>query len=387
MFHVSSRACAGNPYRRRAFTLVELLVVIAIIGVLVSLLLPAVQSARESARRVHCFNNLRQLSVATHNFQQQNRILPPYFGKYPEKGVRAADGSWFIHLLPYIEKHSIHDAIVESGGSYGQTKTLVQPASPDYSPSQTIYPPEGHWETIPGSEDEGTSHNGHTFPRTTPPSRRWVGPPPIVIPGTGTGPIYETTYNGMDNVGNVGLPMLICLSDPSSVGPKQKVKFRFGPDWSLTNYQGNFHVFAKDGVQNKPQRFEEITDGLSNTIMFAEGMRFCDATYRLAFWSSRAFQHSHNFGVDWNGVPNTFMFQSVPHHKKCNNWRVQGLHHGQLAAAFCDGSVRTIPRHISRRETSDPDNPEWGVDPVIGSGEGVWDRLMTIADGDVVGDF
>ena len=83
-----------------AFTLVELLVVIAIIGVLVALLLPAVQSARESARRASCTNNLHQIGVALQSLHNDHQKLPPsrYFNGYP---------TWFAILLPYVEEQNL----------------------------------------------------------------------------------------------------------------------------------------------------------------------------------------------------------------------------------------------------------------------------------------
>jgi prepilin-type N-terminal cleavage/methylation domain-containing protein len=84
---------------RFAFTLVELLVVIAIIGILIALLLPAVQAAREAARRTQCINNLKQLGLACHNYQENNSALPP---------SRADDGpTWCVYLLPYVEQGAL----------------------------------------------------------------------------------------------------------------------------------------------------------------------------------------------------------------------------------------------------------------------------------------
>ncbi|HZN34751.1 MAG TPA: DUF1559 domain-containing protein [Pirellulaceae bacterium] len=371
---------------RTGFTLVELLVVVAIIGILMALLLPAVQAARESARRTQCYNNLKQLALACHNFEQNHKKLPPYFGVFPERGVGAVDGGWFLHILPYIEQQQITDAVIGAGGGMGRTQVLVTPASPDYTPSQTIYPPGGHWETVDGTGGDGSSHQGHTWPHTTPPNRVWVGPPPITIPGTGTPPVFEFVNHGIDVIDSAGFSVLKCYSDPSRAQPNQRVSFRFGR-WSLTNYLGNYHLFAVNGVRTKQRRLAEVPDGLSNTVLAAEGMRLCDGTYRLALWGHYQFQHSHNFGVDWNGVPNTFMFQAVPHHTKCNNWRVQGLHFGRLSVAFADGSVRSLGKGMTRREESDPDSPEWGIDPVIGSESGTWDRLLMAEDGEALGDY
>src|SRR5215469_7773585 len=97
--------------RKRGFTLIELLVVIAIIGILVALLLPAVQAARESARRGQCINNLKQFGIAFNNYHDVFRRLP--FGKggsYPGAPVYAR---WSQHaaLLPYVEQQNLYASL------------------------------------------------------------------------------------------------------------------------------------------------------------------------------------------------------------------------------------------------------------------------------------
>src|SRR5688572_8500234 len=92
---------------RRGFTLVELLVVIAIIGVLVALLLPAVQSAREAARRMQCTNNLRQLGLALHNHHDVNLVFPAARDeKEVTPGVLVVH-SWVPRILPFIEQKAL----------------------------------------------------------------------------------------------------------------------------------------------------------------------------------------------------------------------------------------------------------------------------------------
>lgn len=97
-----------TPTIRRAFTLVELLVVIAIIGILVALLLPAVQTAREAARRIQCVNQIRQLCLASLTYESSNRSFPPGLVD-DDDNLQDAQHNGFVYLLPYFEESSLRD--------------------------------------------------------------------------------------------------------------------------------------------------------------------------------------------------------------------------------------------------------------------------------------
>ena len=98
---------------RLAFTLVELLVVIAVIGILVALLLPAVQAAREAARRTQCVNNLKQIGLGLHNYHTTFNVFPPTTTGAEAHGGQCGSGfySWLALLLPFVEQSTLHDAI------------------------------------------------------------------------------------------------------------------------------------------------------------------------------------------------------------------------------------------------------------------------------------
>ncbi len=146
------------PMKQRAFTLVELLVVIAIIGILVGLLLPAVQAAREAARRCQCINNMAQLALAVHTHEFNTEHFP--------SGVINASGpirnepigqhvSWIVQILPQMEQSGIYNHFDQTVGAYAEANqkarrvivpSLLCPSSPeggrvgdDQSPSVSNY--------------------------------------------------------------------------------------------------------------------------------------------------------------------------------------------------------------------------------------------------------
>jgi prepilin-type N-terminal cleavage/methylation domain-containing protein len=236
-----------RPFNR-GFTLVELLVVIAIIGVLVALLLPAVQAAREAARRTGCSNNIRQLGLSLHNFHDTYGSFPKHVSPSGATGI-----SWLCLIMPFIEQNAIFQQ--------------VQPNSPGYS-STTINRPLGQYK-IPGflCPSAVDIKSGST------------------IDDVATGNAYTTHYVG--NMGPIGTnPMsgAAYLTNPSTQG--------------LNACEGVLPLHPYVVTANPPVptavRMAGITDGTSNTLMVFEcswkDLNLSPSSYRS--WVR---------GVSWNG--------------------------------------------------------------------------------------
>jgi prepilin-type N-terminal cleavage/methylation domain-containing protein len=217
---------------RRGFTLVELLVVIAIIGVLVALLLPAVQAAREAARRSSCGNNLRQLGIAVHNFHDTRNYLPPGgAADQPPYGNAAAawGSSWFVYILPFVEQGPLHDKFLFGGGSgWGTSAANNTLASRNVIINTYFCPSSPLNKTCRGPHSNG--------PQMAPSYVGIAGATPGLIPG-----FVETRYS------NPGSATNCCSGGIASSGG-----------------------ILIPGPGPSPKTFANIQDGTSNTMMISE---------------------------------------------------------------------------------------------------------------------
>jgi prepilin-type N-terminal cleavage/methylation domain-containing protein len=219
------RNAVRRPHRP-AFTLIELLVVIAIIAVLIALLLPAVQQAREAARRSQCKNNLKQMGLALHNYQDTLGVLPMGMVGWPG----TADGSlwgWGTFILPYLDQAPLYTNLSQAGGC---TAPNTNVASTGYGWVMNSFNPQQPLLQTKLSVYRCPSDNGSDL---------------LTIPSGGlNGSVQKATYTyGRSNYPGV-----------------------LGATWTNTG------ILFSDGALSESSsiRFRDFTDGLSNTFLVGE---------------------------------------------------------------------------------------------------------------------
>ena len=316
--------------RQRAFTLIELLVVIAIIAVLIALLLPAVQQAREAARRSQCKNNLKQIGLALHNYHDVFNTLP--IGNNNAIPGGGWGQSWWVGILPYIDQAPIYNmwnsTAVNSGYNYAANMAVVAgkriPVA--FCPSR----PLGQYEFSP--------HNG-------------PNPGPAVAQYTAIAGAYP---------------------DP------QNRHTAYGCGWSSTGGV----MFFRSRI-----RFADISDGTSNQVFVGEQSDWCIET---ATGQKRIAIHSwpHGMFMGSPGSDRSFNAATVryrPGYKQAElghngnpcpttgvcgnsgtNNPIQSAHVGGVHVLLGDGAVRFVSENLNLA---------------------TWLNLMTRDDGNVVGEF
>jgi len=290
---------------RSGFTLVELLVVISIIGLLVALLLPAVQSAREAARRSECTNHLRQLALAAHNYHDAIGSFPSclYLPQAFSKNGKAWNNSgWLVLMLPQLEQQALHNA-VNFSVMWGTT-LVVTPAKPGWSP---IY-----------------YGDQNSTVRATAVSTFFCPSDPSPRTSTLHGDELEGVLAaGSSYVGNVGSN---CLEQAVSSWPCQNP--------ALGDGTGGNGIFWRYGSKVSTS---QIVDGLSNTFLVGEQIM---AASQWNAWV-HANQSLGSTALPLNYVPRpattlwpwTYSFRS--------------RHPSGANFAFCDGSVRFVKDSIN----------------------------------------
>ena len=312
------RVNARKVRAESGFTLIELLVVIAIIAVLIALLLPAVQSAREAARRAQCTNNLKQLALATHNYESSYGTFPmgDHMGRdYTDLSLARQDFGQFVALTQFYEQGNIFNSLNCSIMIYETMNSTVS----GFAVGMLWCPSDGD---IVGLRKPGMPNDG------------WDCLP---IPMT------YTSY-----ASNVGVR--IYRYNDNCLGTMQGVFAHTGN--LIAGGTGNF----------PPVRIAGITDGTSNTFLFGEHAHSkiagSEADWFCANWWTSGDQSDTNISSIF--PPNFFSSDSqadssvnpkalpyiIP---KTGNWNVTATsqHPGGCNFAFCDGSVRFIKNSIN----------------------------------------
>ncbi len=231
---------SGERAIRRAFTLVELLVVIAIIGVLVSLLLPAVQSAREAARRGQCQNHLKQIGLAVLNFEDINKSLP--HSRYDDRYT------WAVEILPFVEQKTLYDQWDLTKNYYKQNAVARMTTVPVYfCPSRRSHKlgQQGSISTLSGNPANDVDvQDNTTNPQVPGALSDYAGS----VGSTGR----DYWWDGMGSSGGDNT-LLKCRG-----------AFRMMNNWALTASG------SSQGGTVPGKRLAEFTDGTSNSFLVGE---------------------------------------------------------------------------------------------------------------------
>ena len=369
-------AAAANR-GRRGFTLIELLVVIAIIAVLVAILLPAVQQAREAARRTQCKNNLKQIGVAMFTYQESYGVFPPGYVDLRDAanftpgtgghGDNVGHWSWTVFLLPYIDEAGLYETL--RPGSQHASVALFATEEQFLTPLESFACPS---DVGPALHDPSVSPGYALSPVD----------PATLAPGVNTG-IPVTNYVAANNI--YGISQTAVPGDNGEAGA--------------------IGMFAK----NSSTRPRDVIDGMSNTILVGERASVVrgerqhagtlhatrDVGQRSGTWYGPLAKDSYRFGTPWNQglmtvVGSTMHGLNIQTEgavrigdNREENQNFSSLHPGGVQFVMADGRVRFLSETVDHRPLDEqPTVPGQGY--VANS---TLENLIGIADGNIVEEF
>lgn len=339
------KSLSFRSLRSRGFTLIELLVVIAIIAILIALLLPAVQQAREAARRTQCKNNLKQIGLAMHNYHDIFNTLPPgYITRFANVIVSGEIGlyGWGASILPQVEQANLYSTL--NVGNVPLETMLATPAG-----LAALQTPQPNFRC---PSDVGPALNN--FKSTLAGAPNWYNRNASTT-GTNEIPIASSNYVMVANTGVSTTPPAI-------------------PGTTATPPPGV-------GFSNSKINFRDITDGTSNTIMVGErawkyGQVMAGAATALGFSASNNLQTAEAavkggmlgvLGLGYNGI--NWSATNADHQPR----GFSSVHVGGAQFVMCDGSVRFISENI-----------DYNSSTTVTS---TFARLLARNDGQVIGEF
>jgi prepilin-type N-terminal cleavage/methylation domain-containing protein/prepilin-type processing-associated H-X9-DG protein len=310
----------------RAFTLVELLVVITIIGILIALLLPAVQAAREAARRLQCSNNLKQVALALHSYHQTSNKLP-FGAPFKNNVTNPKTGTWVAFILPHLEQQAVFDMF---DGNWNPNSRWVMYHADNTAAATTVIPalicPTDPQSTKPILENRRWSPGGGQQPYQNPTRAMGLWYPACMGP---TAPDY--CIFSADNTASPRNPCCQGCNYGTETG---------GFCVSL-GLKGKATFAGMFGRSCYSISFNEVTDGLSNTLMLGETLP-AHSPYICAYCTNMCVASTH--------VPLNMMIAfdaAAP--QPANYISCQGfksLHPGGAQFAMGDGSVQFVNETI-----------------------------------------
>ncbi|MEQ8848683.1 DUF1559 domain-containing protein [Botrimarina sp.] len=320
-----------RPLQQSGFTLVELLVVIAIIGILVALLLPAVQAAREAARRTSCINHMKQIGLATHNYHDTTGNLPP---------MRIDDhqATWAVLILPFLEEAAVADLWDNDLGCFYDQSYEMRTAqiAAYYCPSQDhadVTAASGGGAII----ERIPADNQHSHPRRDPQTGApWAGSiadyRPIsssscfIQTPDGVPPIARGNYQGNN-------AMFVDGAMPQARRP--------------VNYRGGQGSNGRQVVSFRPvTSFAKIIDGTSKTLMMGEVGRVASENIQVFNGDSLPGYPIGEYPAYSGSERRSFCKNCTLSDEEGGDSGFGSGHPGVVVFVMCDGSVPTISRDV-----------------------------------------